>query len=207
MSDVQTEMVILYFSVEAANAVKAVGQIVIKAKWNKTDNTEAKTRAIVLNMESLGVSEVPESFRALVKAALETAAETQLKEFVNSTPNATEIPAEYFTRPALIESFLGQNLWLDQSRADVLFTASFTWQSRVKSEKWNNPQYQKLAEKVKADYLSLCGKKTRLAKDKAETLIAIIDERDLDGEWGIFATRRLTQMINRADQEIDYSAF
>jgi hypothetical protein len=205
-------MSVIYTSIESANAAKCVGQAVISVKWNTRKDESGKeipgkVRAICVDMESLGVSEIPESFRPLVKKALEIAAENQLKDYVNDNGMATEIPGEYLTRPALSEAFIGQTLWIERDRLEILFTKSALWISRVNSPKWESEQYRKLADKVKAEYLSLAGKKTRIEKEKAETLLAIIPESDLDSEFGIFVSRRLGQMISRAEQEVDYSAF
>lgn len=212
MSSIQNLQI--YSTLSNAIAVKTVDQTVITAKWNarKASDTQeaadAKTASICLGTESLGIlAGTPETYRELIIGALTTAAEKNLKMYVDEFPSAGDIPANYFTQTALIECFVGAGLWIEKERLETLFTASKTWQTRVASASWSNAQYQTLCRAVFADYVSVAGKKTRMVTEKAQTLLAKLHEDDLSTECGVFIARRLNQIINRKVEEVDLNAF
>ncbi len=198
----------LHTSVTSAVALAGIGQRVITKNWKQTANQTSKERSVIVPAECVTAPEVPETFRALVESALLSAAETVLRDHVNSEGDSCfEIPSELFHRPNLIETFMGRESWMSKEALDVAFTGSATWKRiATRPEFASNAAYRKQAEFFKASILKLAGKTASIKPEVCDTILAKIEDSDLSTEFGAFVVKRLNQIKNRAVDEFDLSA-
>jgi hypothetical protein len=199
----------IHSQTSGAAAIKAVGEVVVSCKWKQTANQSSKERAILIPMECVKAPEVPESFRALVESVLMSAAEGVLKTHVNLQGDAcNEIGSEEFDRPNLVQSFMsGSDSWMSKQELEVAFTASETWKRIVSQPEFKSNQvYQLQANRFKDVILKLSGKAVQLEADKCDLILAKIDDRDLETEFGAFVVGRLAKMKEKNVDAFDLSA-
>lgn len=198
----------IHTSISSAAAIKAVGEVLINQKWKQTSNQESKERAVLIPMECVRAPEVPESFRALVESALMSAAEEVLKRHVNENPNQMEVSADVFARTALTEAFLQRgDSWLTKQELEVGFTASATWARIAGREEFkSNKAYQAAAHSFKDTILKLTGKNVQIDSDRCDTILAKLEDSDLETEFGQFVVRRLSALKARVSQDVDFSS-
>ena len=198
----------IHSSIHGANLVKNVGEVIISAKWKETKNQKSMERAVILPMECLKAPEVPESFRALVEAALLTTAESLLKKHVNEEPNNWEVLASVFDRPNMVESFIaGGSTWMSKEELELSFTASATWKRITgRAEFTNNKTYQQAANYFKESILKLTGKATKITAEDCDKIISKIEDSDLETEFGAFVVKRLTSIKQNNSDVFDLDA-
>lgn len=195
--------------ISSATTIKALGEVVIEAKWKETANQKRMERAVILPMECVSAPEVPEAFRALVEIALRESAEGVLKHFCELNPNSFEIPRTSFDRPNLTEFFLQRGeVWLSKEDLEKGFLSSNTWTRISSREEWkNNQAYRNAAEQFKSAILKLTGKAVQMKPEQCEAILAKIEEKDLENAWGAFAVKRLSQLAKKNKVEkFDISA-
>lgn len=199
----------IHTSIAGAHAIKPLGSVVIAQKWKQTSNQQSKERAIIIPMECMKAPEVPESFRALVESALLSSAEAVLKAHCNEEPHAMEVnAAEMFSRVALTEAFLQRgDSWLTKQELEIGFTASSTWKRITSREEFKtNSAYQAAANSFKETILKLTGKNVQIDSDRCDTILAKLEDSDLETDFGQFVVRRLTSLKARVSQDVDFSS-
>lgn len=199
----------VYRSVDAAISTAGIGQRVVSKSWKETANQKRKERHVIVPSECVTAPELKDSpFRALVESALQSAAETVLRDWVNQEGDSCfEIPSEQFFRPNLIETFMGRDSWLSKEALDLAFTQSATWNRIVSNPEFSsNKSYQRAANLFKESILKLSGKNTSLKTELCDALIAKLENSDLQTEFGAFVLKRLNQIKNRSNEEFDLSA-
>ncbi len=199
----------LHTSLDAAISLSGIGQRVVSKTWKETANQKRKERHVIVPSECVTAPELKDSpFRALVESALQGAAETVLRDWVNQEGDQCwEIPSEQFFRPNLIETFMGRDSWLSKEALDLAFTQSATWNRIVsKPEFKQNKSYQRAANLFKESILKLSGKNTSLKPELCDALIVKLEDSDLQTEFGAFVLKRLNQIKNRNSEEFDLSA-
>lgn len=198
----------IHTNIASANAIKAVGEVVVSATWKETKNQTRKERAIVVPMEMVKAPDVVESFRALVEAALLNTAETVLKNHVNSEPNNFEILCSMFERPNLVEVFLSNgSTWMSKEELEIGFTASATWKRITnRAEFANNKTYQAAANYFKESILKLTGKATKIAPEECDKILSKIEDSDLETEFGAFVVKRIQSIKNSNSAVFDLDA-
>lgn len=198
----------LHTSINSANAIKAVGECVVSATWKETKNQTRKERAVVVPMECLKAPEVPESFRALVEAALLSTAEAILKKHVNEEPNNYEILASMFDRPNLVEAFIASGSgWMNKEELEQGFNASATWKRITsRAEFQHNKTYQNAANYFKESILKLTGKATKIAPEECDKILSKIEDSDLETEFGTFIVKRLQSIKQNSVETFDLDA-
>ncbi len=204
LSSFQPESFRVHSSVNAIALSVPIGQRLVSKKFNQTSNQAGMERAVCVPAEAITAPELEESgFRALVESALHSAAVAALAKWVKQgNESVFDVPAELFTRPALIEEFMGAEQWMDKSQLDLAFTGSATW-ARIsgRPEMKSNAVYRKKAEYIKEHILKLAGKRVSIKPEVCDTLISLIDEKDLSTEFGVFAVKRLSQIRDRTETE------
>lgn len=200
----QVETVTIHTSVKSAEAIKAVGEVLIAASWNKTSKQEKKERAILLPMECVKAPEVPEAFRALVECALLKTAEGLLKKQQTAQPNSYQMLRADFDRPNLCEAFISSsNAWLSKDELEEGFMASATWaRISARPEFKTNASYQRTAMMFKDTILKLAGKTVTLEPEKCDLILSKLEEADLETEAGAFIVRRLSALKERQPSEV-----
>lgn len=198
----------IHTSFTSAAAIKAVGEIQISKRWNETAKQTAKERAILVPIECLKAPEVPESFRALVEAALASQAVEVLKSFCEENPNSMEIPSELFTRPNLTESFLVRgDSWLTKSELELGFTASKTWKRISSDERFNSNQtYKNAANAFRDTILKLSGKAVTLEVSKCDAILSKLEDDDLESQVGQFIVKRINAIRAKSNEAIDFDS-
>lgn len=209
VSSTAASVLTLHTSVSSAIALAGIGQRVITKSWKQTANQTSKERSVILNAECITAPELEGTpFRALVESALQSAAETALRDHVNAEGDQCfEAPAELFFRPNLIEIFMGREQWLSKEALDIGFSASATWK-RISSrpEFRTNAQYKKQAELFKSNILKLSGKSAQMAPEICDILMAKLEDADLQTEFGAFVVKRLGQLKQKSVDSFDLSA-
>lgn len=199
----------LHTSLDAAVSLAGIGQRVVSKSWKETANQKRKERHVIVPMECVTAPELNDSpFRALVESALQSAAETVLRDWVNQEGDSCfEIPAEQFNRPNLIETFMGRESWLSKEALDLAFTQSQTWNRIVSRPEFkSNKSYQRAANLFKDSILKLSGKNTSLKPELCDALLVKLEDSDLNTEFGAFVVKRLNQIKNKNVEEFDLSA-
>lgn len=202
----------IHTSIASASTIKGIGEMLVSAKWNETSKQTAMERAVLIPMECVRAPEVPESFRALVEAALMQAAESVLKQYVKESPNQMEMSAEQFARPNLTEAFLARDGgWIGKQELEIAFTTSATWK-RIsgKREFESNRHYRQAAEMFRDSILKLSGKNVSLEPKLCEQLLSKLEDDDLEGSKNpqhvhvfAFIAKRLETLKGRKSDSVD----
>jgi hypothetical protein len=199
----------VHTAIASAAAIVAVGEKIVSVRWNETSKQSKQERAIVVPMECLSAVDAPESFRALIECALQSAARSVLKDFCEDNPNSFEVDEEKFSRVSLSEYFVSGNgsNWLGKKELEIAFTSSATWK-RIASrpEFQNNKTYQAVANRFKETILKLSGKATQIPGEQCDVLLSKIEDSDLSTPFGEFVVSRLDAMKNRKTEEIDFDS-
>lgn len=198
----------IHFSVEACMAHLSVDTRMVSKSWKKTANQTPKERHILVPFECVTAPEVPDQFRPLVESALMSAAETVLRDHVNAEGDqCNTIPLALFSRPSLIETFMGREAWMTREQLEVAFTGSTTWKRIASRPEYQaNASYRKMAEYFKGQILKLAGKRVDIPAAECDVLMTKISDSDLETEFGSFVLRRLDAIKNRKDEVLDLSA-
>lgn len=201
-----SNLVRVHTTIDGAMAGLKVGERVVSKKWNKTTVQNAMERHAVIPMECVTVaaSEVSESFKALVESALYSAAVSVLtREIKERGENCFELPAECFARPMLVEAFLGGDTWLEKETLEKLFTASATWQRMASRPEYaSNSLYKARVAKYKDNILKLAAKNVSFTVETCDAMLAAIDEKDMDTEYGVFVIKRLDTLRKKAENDV-----
>jgi hypothetical protein len=208
-----TNSIRIHSSITGATTVRAVGEVLISAKWRETAAQIRKERAIVIPMECVRAPEVPESFRPLVEAVLMEAAEGSLKQWIDQQGDQCfEILDTHFSRPALTEFFLQRGeVWLSKEQLEMEFTHSATWK-RIVGRKGDNGQemyktnqnYKHAAEQFRAAILKLTGKAVQMKKEHCDSILVKLEESDLETPFGCFVVKRLNQLGKKQEAEVSF---
>ena len=196
----------IHSQIASAQALTGIGERTITATWKQTTNQTRKERAVVVPAECLLAPEVPQEFRALVEACLQSAAEQTLKDHVNLSENNWEILATSFSRPQLVENFLSKSdSWMSKEDFEKAFTVSNTWKRITGNPNFaSNKTYQAIANQYKDALLKLSAKTAYFPAETREKILAKLDEEDLMTEFGGFVLRRFDQM-SKKDQTESFS--
>lgn len=198
----------IHTAVSSAVAILAIGEKVVSVRWNETTKQSKREVAVLLPFACLAAPEVPESFRALVEAALLSSAKDVLKSFCEENPNSFEIDSSSFNRDVLTSNFMsnGSN-WMKKGELETAFVASATWK-RISSrpEFANNKTYQIVANRFKDTILKLSGKATVISPDDADKILSKIEDADLETPFGEFVVNRLDSMKNRKQEQVDFDS-
>lgn len=203
----------IHSSITGATTVRAVGEVLISAKWKETTSQTRKERAIVIPMECVKAPEVPESFRPLVEAVLMEAAEGVLKAHVDREGDQCfEILDSHFSRPSLTEFFLQRGeVWLSKEQLEMEFTRSATWKRIVGRKDSNgaamyqsNSNYKHAAEQFRAAILKLTGKAVQMKKEHCDSILVKLEESDLETPFGCFVVKRLNQLGKKQEAEVSF---
>lgn len=202
-------MIQVHTSVSGAMAILGAGQRLVSKKWNETTKQKAMERHVILPMECVTVaeSEANAQFKPLIESALMAAAVMVLKtEIGEKGENCFELDSDSFSRPRLIEAFMGGDTWLDKESLEKLFTISATWKRiTARPEFSSNALYKAKANAFKADILKLAAKNISLSVDACDRILAPIDDADLETEFGSFVAKRIGVLRNKAENEaVDY---
>ncbi len=169
---------------------------------------KAPARAVAINIssapwDSLVTDHVPEQYRAILSAVLESAAKSILKraiESYNTTP--VVLSTELFTAEALIEEATsGASEWMSKEELTEAWNASATRKALI----LDNPKYRESAAYRRAAnayaelVLKLAGKTSAYEPEDLDWLLAKFNEADLNTELGAFLVRRV-EMLQRKPQ-------
>ena len=201
----------LHTNIESANASAQAGELIVSEKWKETANQQAKERAVCLPFECLKAPEVPESFRALVEAALLQSAKATLKAFVNDSPNSYEADANLFCRPQLVENFLAEQagMKVSKDRLCEMLEQSATWQRIASRPEFvrKDAHYMRAVNQFKEALLGITARTCAHSEEKLDTLLAKLEESDLSTEFGVYVSRRIANLKKKpTTEEFDLSA-
>lgn len=201
----------VHTSIVSAAAIKAVGEVQVTKKWNETTKQTAKERSVLIPMECVKAPEVPESFRALVEAALISQAVEVLKDFCDANPNSFEIEAESFTRTNLVESFLTRgDSWMSKAELELVFTASATWKKISSDPRFAGETavqaYKNAASAFRDTILKLTGKAVSLEVSKCDAILSKLHDDDLETPFGIFLCKRINSIRAKSSEPIDFDS-
>ena len=197
-------MLTISTSIESAAAIKGVDQVTIVAKWKETANQERKVRAVNVPFEVVKAPDCVEQFRTLVESVLLAQAQEHVKSFVDGNALATEMPT--FTRQELIDGFNSSGgTWVSKQELEMWFTGSKTWKRIISRPQFTTDKaYQAAANNYKDAVLKLSGKATRLSEKQRDSIIAKMENDDLQTSVGEFVVRRIEQMMKQEPQEVSF---
>lgn len=198
----------IHSSILSAAAILAIGEKLVSVRWNETSKQTKREVAILVPMETVSAPEVPESFRALVEAALFGSAESVLKSFCEDNPNSFEIPLDYFDRDILASHFVsrGSN-WLKKDELELQFSNSATWKRIAgRVEFSNNATYRAVANRFKDTIVKLSGKATVLSPDDCDAILSKLEDSDLSTTVGEFIVSRLDSMKKKKVEILDFNS-
>lgn len=150
--------------------------------------------------------EIPEQYRALVGAVLESAAKSILKRFVESYSSLpSQLPAKAFTLDALLtEAQDGNSEWMTRDELQSAWEQSTTRKMFI-----NNPNYAQNAgyRKAVAYYsdliLKLAGKTSSYKPDELDIIVAKLNVQDAHTDLGAFICKRIEQLRNKPARSND----
>lgn len=191
-----------YTDPNAAATVRATNERTIVQRW------KAPARAVAINIsnapwDDLEVNGVPEQYRAILAAVLESAAKGILKrniESFNVTP--ATISAALFTGEALIEEATsGASEWMSKEELTEAWNASVTRRMMiVENPKYKESAAYRRAANAYADLvLKLAGKTSAYEPEDLDWLLAKFHDADMNTELGAFLVRRV-EMLQRKPQ-------
>ena len=169
---------------------------------------KAPARAVAVNISNapwanLETDGVPEQYRAILAAVLESAAKSILKRTIESynVIPATISPA-LFTSEALIdEATSGASEWMSKEELTEAWNTSATRKALI----LDNPKYKESAAYRRAAnayaelILKLAGKTSSYEPEDLDWLLAKFHNDDLNTELGAFMVRRV-EMLQRKPQ-------
>ena len=169
---------------------------------------KAPARAVAINISNapwtnLETDGVPEQYRVILSAVLESAAKSILKRTIESfnVIPATISPA-LFTSEALIdEATSGASDWLSKEELTEAWNTSATRKALI----LDNPKYKESAAYRRAAnayaelVLKLAGKTSSYEPEDLDWLLAKFHNDDLNTELGAFLVRRV-EMLQRKPQ-------
>lgn len=191
-----------YTDPNACAIVRNEAERTIVQRW------KAPARAVAVNINNapwsnLAVDGVPEQYRAILAAVLESAAKSILKRTIEgfNTIPATISPA-LFTSEALIdEATTGASEWMSKEELTEAWNVSATRKALI----LDNPKYKESAAYRRAAnayaelVLKLAGKTSSYEPEDLDWMLAKFNEADLNTELGAFMVRRI-EMLQRKPQ-------
>ena len=191
-----------YTDPNAAATVRATNERTIVQRW------KAPARAVAINIsnapwDDLEANGVPEQYRAILAAVLESAAKSILKrniESFNTTP--ATLSTVLFTGDALIdEATSGASEWMSKEELTEAWNQSATRAALIVE----NPKYKESAAYRRAAnayaelVLKLAGKTSSYEPEDLDWLLAKFHDADMNTELGAFLVRRV-EMLQRKPQ-------
>lgn len=191
-----------YTDPNACAIVRNEAERTIVQRW------KAPARAVAINISNapwtaLAADGVPEQYRAILSAVLESAAKSILKRTIEgfNTIPATISPA-LFTGEALIdEATTGASEWMSKEELTEAWNVSATRKALI----LDNPKYKESAAYRRAAnayaelVLKLAGKTSSYEPEDLDWMLAKFNEADLNTELGAFMVRRV-EMLQRKPQ-------
>jgi hypothetical protein len=154
------------------------------------------------------IQNAPEQYRAVIEAALDNAAKQILTDYIKAyTIAPSELPAHIFSAENILDR-AGDNdsSWLSKEELENAWKESDTRKRIIENNKYkDNAEYRKVAN-LYADYiLKLSGKRADIPRDKLDWILAKIEDSDLESEFGLFVSRRISQLKTKKEtnKEID----
>jgi hypothetical protein len=154
------------------------------------------------------IQNAPEQYRAVIEAALDNAAKMILTDYVKAyTVSPSELPAHIFSAENILDR-AGDNdsSWLSKEELESAWKESDTRKRIIENNKYkDNVEYRKVANLYAEYILKLSGKRADIPRDKLDWILAKIEDTDLESEFGLFVSRRISQLKTKKEtnKEID----
>ena len=145
-------------------------------------------------------ADVPVAYASLLDAVLEKAAKDILATTLASfTTWPTEISVDRFTLDALMEQASGSNTgWMNKEELAAAWKASATRKAFYGDSRFSsNPAYRKAVGKFEELVLKMAAKNATYREEELDKILAKLDDKDLNGEFGLFVVRRIEQIRNK----------
>jgi hypothetical protein len=175
-----------------------------------TQRWKAPARSVSVNVSATPWKqldlEIPEQYRALVGAVLESAAKSILKRHIEAYSSLpSTLPAKIFTMDALLtEAAEGNSDWMTKEELQTAWEQSATRKQFI-----NNPNYAQSAGYRKAvSYysdllLKLAGKTSSYKPEELDIILAKMNEQDQHTDLGAFVCRRVEQLRSKPQKTND----
>jgi len=154
------------------------------------------------------IQNAPEQYRPVIEAALDNAAKMILTDYVKAYSIApSELPAHIFSAENILDR-AGDNdsSWLSKEELENAWKESDTRKRIIETQKYkDNAEYRKVANMYAEYVLKLSGKRADIPRDKLDWILAKIEDTDLESEFGLFVSRRISQLKTKKEvnKEID----
>jgi hypothetical protein len=154
------------------------------------------------------IQNAPEQYRAVIEAALDNAAKMILTDYVKAyTVSPSALPAHIFSAENILDR-AGDNdsSWLSKEELESAWKESDTRKRIIENNKYkDNVEYRKVANLYAEYILKLSGKRADIPRDKLDWILAKIEDTDLESEFGLFVSRRISQLKTKKEtnKEID----
>lgn len=150
------------------------------------------------------IQDAPEAYRAVIEAALDNAAKQILTDYVKAyTIAPSELPGHIFSAENILDR-AGDNdsAWLSKEELETSWKESNTRKRIIETQKYkDNAEYRKVANLYAEYILKLSGKRADIPRDKLDWILAKIEDTDLESEFGLFVSRRISQL--KAKKEVN----
>lgn len=149
---------------------------------------------------------VPEQYRAILDAVLETAARNILSKHLNAFSLwPSELDSGYFSPSALLdEASNANNSWLSKEELESAWKTSATRQQWITREDYKtSAPLRKAVARYEELILKLSGKTSQFEPGDLDLIVAKLKDEDLSTEMGPFVIRRVEAIRNRPARTTD----
>lgn len=146
------------------------------------------------------LSNVPEQYRPILDAVLETAAKSIISKHLNAFSLwPSTIDAGYFAPAAILdEATSANNQWLSKEELETAWKTSATRQQWVSRDDYKTSQaFRKAVAHYEEQVLKLSGKTSQFDPADLDLILAKMKPEDLSTEFGAFVVRRVEAIRNR----------
>ena len=150
--------------------------------------------------------EIPETYRPVISAVLESAAKSILKRHVEAYSSLpSQLPANIFSFDALMtEAQEGNSDWMTKEELQSAWEQSTTRRMFISNPNYaQNAGYRKAVAYYSDLILKLAGKTSSYKPDELDIIVAKLNEQDAHTELGAFICKRVEQLRNKPARSND----
>lgn len=150
--------------------------------------------------------EIPETYRPVISAVLESAAKSILKRHVEAySALPAQLPANIFSFDALMtEAQEGNSDWMSKEELQSAWEQSTTRKMFITNPNYAaNAGYRKAVAYYSDLILKLAGKTSSYKPDELDIIVAKLNEQDAHTELGAFICKRVEQLRNKPARSND----
>lgn len=195
-------MIQIHRTVESAAALKRADDRMITARFRNP----SRSASVLIDAQAWeNLKSVPETYRPLLEAVLDTAAKSILSKYLeNFSTWPSEMPAHLLNESAILDAANGSNSeWLSKEELAEAWKQSATRRAFINNPMHaSNPAYRKAVSKYEELLLKLAGKTSQYTPQELDLILAKMNDDDLVSEFGQFVARRVEAIRNRPTRDV-----